>query len=81
MIHINYFCSDIIGLFECSEEEVAMFLNKILPHPPDPWAIAQLLKMARYATLHAEAALIGYAYHDPLNEIFSSVSKAIFVTL
>jgi hypothetical protein len=81
MIHIDHFHSDIIGLFECSKEEVATFLNKILPHPLDLQAIAQLQKMAHYATLHAEAALIGYAYHDPSNEIFSSVSNAIFMTL
>ncbi|KIK59401.1 hypothetical protein GYMLUDRAFT_245461 [Collybiopsis luxurians FD-317 M1] len=45
-IDIDWFRSDVVGRFECSDQKVTVVLNKILPHPLDPQVIAQLQQRA-----------------------------------
>jgi hypothetical protein len=73
---LDLFCYGEVGSFECRGEEVKAILQVISSNSPHstPTA-AKLQDMASSATVHAEAALLGYAYFGSSNKIFSPVSK------
>lgn len=73
IIQIDQFRYDEIGSFECHDEEIKAFLWGISKWP-DSKTIQRLQRLAFTTSVHAEAALMGYAYCEPLNEIFVSVS-------
>lgn len=73
IIQIDQFRYDEIGSFECRDEEVKAFL-RVISKGPDSKTIQRLQRLASTASVHTEAALMGYAYCEPLNEIFVSVS-------
>ena len=67
------------GFFQCRNEDVAAILGIITPkeQPSSLEAISAIQRTAHAATVHAEAALMGYAYHGVTKKTFSTVCDYI----
>jgi hypothetical protein len=73
-LQVDRFSSGEAGPFDCCEDKVVAILQAVSSEQPDAQAIHNLQNAARAATVHAEAALMAYTYHQPTNQIFTSVS-------
>ncbi|KIK50212.1 hypothetical protein GYMLUDRAFT_253162 [Collybiopsis luxurians FD-317 M1] len=73
-IQLNKFCCD-VDPYECKDEEVAAVLEAIFSKQPDRQAVVELQNIARSASVHAEAALIGCAYHELMSNFLVSGSQ------
>ncbi|KAJ3980667.1 hypothetical protein F5890DRAFT_655906 [Lentinula detonsa] len=79
-IQVERFSTEETGSFECHEEDAAAILQVITSRKPDCEAISALQRAARAATIHAEAALMGYAFYDQSKEISSALQLPVGVS-
>ena len=60
---------DEFGSFACHDEEIVNLLN-VISRPLDIQTKQRLQRLACSASVHPEAALMGFLFHDPCNVIF-----------